>query len=136
MSALQQPLLGFVTRFPYGMCKNPVVAAGATDALPVADANVFITRAGVDAMTLAAPKAGVYQAGSNLIQSLGDPQDDGKTLFVISTTAFAHTITAPAGKMNGTLHLATFAGAIGNFVEFKAFNGIWYISDLLGVVIS
>ncbi|SRR6266436_4565299 len=136
MSFLGQPLLGVATRYPYGLCKNPVVAAGAADVLPVADADVFVTRAGVDAMTLAGPKAGVYPAGTAVMQALGDPQDDGKRLRVVVTTAFAHTITTPAGKINGTLHIITFTAVVGNFVELEAFNGSWYVVGQQGATLT
>jgi|SRR5882724_327726 len=136
MSFLGQPVLGTVTRLPYGYSKNPVVASGATDALPVADADVFVTRAGVDAMTLGTPKAGVYPAGTAVMQALGDPQDDGKRLRVVSTTAQAHTITTAANKINGNKAVATFAAAIGNWIEFEAFNGIWYVVGSLGITLT
>jgi hypothetical protein len=136
MSYLSQPLQGFVTRLPFGLVINPVVASGSADALPVANADVFVTRAGVDAMTLATPKAGVYQTGAKTIQSLGDPADDGKELLVYSTTAQAHTITTAANKINGSLHIATFAAAVGNYIRFKAFNGIWYVLDSKGITLS
>jgi hypothetical protein len=70
------------------------------------------------------------------MQALGDPGNDGNCLFVISTTAFAHTITTAAGKINGTLHIATFAAAVGNWIEFEAFNGIWYVVGSNGVTLS
>lgn len=137
MSFLGQPLNGFVTRWPYGFCKNPVVAPGAADALPVADADVMVTRAGVDAMTLGTPKPGVYPAGSTALQSLGDPQDDGKVLRVICTTAFAHTITAAAGKINnGLFFKITFTAVVGNFAVLYAFGGFWYLLDSKGATLS
>jgi hypothetical protein len=136
MSFLGQPLNGVATRWPYGFCKNPVIAPGAADALPVTDADVLVTTAGVNAMTLAAPKAGVYPAGSTKLQSLGDPQDDGKVLRVILTTAQIHTITTPANKLNGSLHIVTFTAVVGNFVVFYAFNGIWYVLDSKGATLT
>jgi hypothetical protein len=136
MSFLGQPLLGVPTKFPYGVHKLPVVAPGATDALPVTDADIFVTTAGVNAMTLGTPKAGVYPAGTAVMQALGAPGNDGDVLLVYSTTAQAHTITTAAGKINGTLHIATFAAAVGNYVRFYAFNGIWYVLDSKGVTLS
>lgn len=136
MSFLGQPILGQATRFPYGVCKNPVKASGSTDALPVADADVFVTTAGVDAMTLALPRAGVYPAGTTVMQALGDPQDDGKRLLIRSTTAFAHTITTPALGVNGALHIITFSGVVTNFVELEAFNGSWWVIGSSGATLS
>lgn len=85
-------------------------------------------------MTLPLPKAGVYFP--SVPGSLGDPQDDGKELMVVSTTAFAHTITTPAGGINKTLHIATFGAAVGNWVQLKAFGGTWYVVGSLGVTLS
>lgn len=136
MSYLTQPLMGPPTRFPSGTVENPVVAAGAADALPVASGCVFVTRAGVDAMTLAAPVAGVYPTGAQNSQLQGDPRDDGKALLVVLTTAQLHTITTPAGKINGSLHLVTFTAVIGNWVLFIAFNGIWYVVGSQGATLS
>ncbi|SRR5229473_1168370 len=136
MSFLGQPLLGVPTRYPYGVCKNPVIAAGAADVLPVADADVFLTRAGVDAATLAAPKAGVYPAGTAVMQALGDAQDDGKVLRIISTTAFAHTVTTPANKINGNKLTATFAAAVGNNLVLIAFGGVWYVISSVGITLT
>lgn len=136
MSFLGQPIIGTVTRFPYGVTKNPVVAPGATDALPVADAVVMVTRAGVNAMTLATPIAGVYPSGNTLIQGLGDPQDDGKILLVVTTTAQAHTITTAANKINGNKAIATFAAAVGNWIRLIAFNGVWYVIGSAGITLT
>lgn len=125
---------GFTTHFPYGVVQNPVVAAGSADALPVRSGEVFVTKAGVDAMTLALPTAGDYPSG--VANSIGNPRDDGKELLIVSTTAFAHTITTPATGVNKTLHLLTFAGAVGNWVKIKAFAATWYVIGSSGVTAS
>ena len=62
---------------------TPVVASGSSDALPKIGL-VFVTTAGVDAMTLATPTAGT---------------DDGKVLTVVDTGGHAHTITTAANKI-------------------------------------
>lgn len=136
MSFLGQPLLGRPTRFPYGVHKNPVVAGGASDALPVSDADVFVTTAGVNAMTLGNPVAGVYPAGTAVMQALGAPGDDGARLLVRSTTANAHTITTAANKINGNKHVITFSGAVTDFVELEAFNGIWWVIGSSGATLT
>lgn len=135
MSALAQPTLGAPSRWPYGAPYNPVVAKGAADALPVSDAVVMVTATGVDAMTLALPKAGTYGLipGGN---ALGEPADDGKRLLVYLTTAFIHTITTPTNGINGSKHLVTFTAVVGNFIEFLAFNGTWYVVAQLGATIT
>jgi hypothetical protein len=134
MGALSNLGFGSSLHFPYGVIQNPVAAPGAADVIPVSSGVVFVTRAGVNAMTLALPKAGVYPSGN--AQSLGDPRDDGKELTIVSTTAFAHTITTPTNGINKTLHLLTFAAAVGNWVQLISFGGTWYVTGLLGVTIS
>lgn len=112
------------------------VAAGATDALtggagslngkvPITG-TVFVTTAGVDAMTLANPVAGPPSAGGN----------DGLELTVMATTAQAHTVTTATNKINGSKHIATFAAAVGNFITFVAFQGVWYVTASLGITLS
>jgi len=136
MSALSMPLQGFPTRFPYGVPSNPVVAKGAADALPVADEVVMVTASAVDAMTLPLPVAGVYPANLSLGDLLGDPKDDGKSILLIVTTAFAHTITTPTGGINKTLHIVTFTAVVGNWIYLFAFGGTWYVIGSQGATLS
>ena len=84
------------------------------DAITMKTGAGFITKAGIAALTLAAPIAGV---------------DDGKSIQLVDTTGFAHTVTTPAGAINGTLHIATFGGTIGQRCSLHAFNGVWYTKD-------
>lgn len=137
MSALKTfvQLLTAPTRFPFGLVQSPVNASGSTDALPVASADVFVTTAGVDAMTLATPSAGLYPAGVPDSMS-PDVRDDGKRLLVYDTTGNAHTITTAANKINGNKHIATFGGTIGDFIVLEAFNGIWYVLSSNGITLS
>lgn len=58
--------------------------------------------------------------------------DDGRSLAIISNTAFAHVVTVGGGGANkvnasgaGTL---TFAAAVGSSIRLKAYNGVW-LSD-------
>jgi hypothetical protein len=136
MASLGMPSLGFPSRFPYGAPYNPINAAGSADALPIADCVVFVTKAGVDAMTLATPVAGTYPSSNALGDILGTPNDDGKRILIYSTTAQAHTVTTSANKINGSKHIATFAGAIGDFLELIAFNGVWWVVAQLGITLS
>jgi hypothetical protein len=124
---------GESTRFPFGVVQNPFVASGSADVLPIRSGNVFVTRAGVDAMTLATPKAGTY---GNVPTGIGEPADDGKVLLVYDTTGNAHTITTAANKINGNKHIATFAGTIGNYIRLISFGGIWYVLDSAGITLS
>lgn len=137
MASLAMPSLGFPTRFPYGAPYNPINAKGAADALPIADSIVFVTTAGVDAMTLGNPVAGVYPSTNVGGDILGTPNDDGKRLLIFSTTLFAHTITTAANKVNGNKHIITFSAlAVGSFVELIAFNGIWWVVAQNGATLS
>lgn len=87
---------------------------------------VVITKGSAAALTLAAPVAGAASVGG----------DDGKELSVLSTTAFAHTVTTPANKINGNKLTATFAAAVGNIVEFYAYNGVWYVKNQTGITLT
>ena len=86
----------------------------------------FIATAGVDATTLATPVAGAPSAGGN----------DGLEITIVSTTANAHTVTTAANKINGSKHIATFAAAVGNFITFVAYNGVWYVLASTGITLS
>ena len=86
---------------------------GTADAIPF-PGNILVNSAGVNAMTLAAPKAGPQPMG-----------DDGKTIFVVAGTAQLHTITCPANAIMGSKHLATWTAAIGNNLTLTAMGGVW-----------
>lgn len=124
------------TKFPFGVVIGPIIASGSTDAIPVASCEVFVTTAGVDAMTLATAKAGVYPAGVPGVYPNGVMGDDGKRILVRSTTANAHTITTAANKINGNKHIITFSGAVTDFVELIAYNGIWWTLASSGATLS
>jgi len=96
--------------------------ASANGAITIKDGFVFLTKAGVAAMTLADPTAGLPAAGG----------DDGKELTFVSTTAQAHTVTI-AGGLNGvgaSADVGTFGGAIGDRFSVVAYNGKWYASGV------
>ena len=99
---------------------------GASGAIVIQPGVQLIVNAGVAALTLTQPKAGPPDQGGQ----------DGLTMQFISTTAEAHTITTSAHGINGTDDTATFGGAIGDSITFKAFNGIWLAIALNGVVLS
>jgi hypothetical protein len=82
----------------------------------------IITKAGVAALTLAAPALA----------------DDGMKLEIISTTAQAHTITATGLFADGAAHvnLATFAAQIGASLRLMAYQGKWYVLGVQGVTMS
>lgn len=81
---------------------------------PSTPAQYLIAKAGVAALTLAAPVAGA---------------DDGKEIEVYSQTANAHTITATGLFQTGaaTVNLATFAAFAGAGVRLRAFQGKWMV---------
>lgn len=89
---------------------------GAADVIPPFVAgNYIVNRAGVNAMTLAAPRAGT---------------DDGLTINVWSDSANAHTITGPTTIFAAGAALATvitFKAFRGSGVSLRAFNGVWQV---------
>lgn len=104
--------------------KDFVALSGAADAInPHVSASYIVTTAGVDAMTLAAPTAGV---------------DDGLEIIVSSGGAHAHTITA-AGLFNtgtASVNLATFAAYAGAGVQLRAYNGKWNVISSTGITFT
>lgn len=102
---------------------NPYAASGA---IAQKEGVVPITAGAAAALTLAAPNPGLPSAGG----------DDGKILSVISTTAFAHTVTTPANGINGSKHIATFAAAVDSFIQLVAYNGVWYATPQNGITLS
>jgi hypothetical protein len=105
----------------------PVVLllSGSADATPSHLASInLINRAGVDAITLAAPTAGV---------------DDGTVIEYTSNTAFAHTVTCSAGVLQtGTAAntKATFAAFAGASLRLIACQGKWNVSSSNAVTFS
>lgn len=108
---------------PNGAAKIPnlLAASGAVPVRPPAD--YVITKAGVAALTLAAPTAGT---------------DDGVTISIISSTLFAHTLTATGLLSTGTasVNVATFAAFAGAGLTLKAYNGLWLVTSSVGITFS
>lgn len=101
-----------------------ITLAGATDAIPPhGTASYVVNKAGVDAMTLAAPTA---------------TTDDGKVILVTSNTANAHTITATGLLQTGTasVNVATFAAQKGAGVQLIAYQGKWNVVSSVGITFS
>lgn len=98
-----------------------VTASGALP--PHAGHTYVITKAGVAAMTLAAPTAGT---------------DDGIEIQLSSSTAFAHTLTATGLFQCGTasVNLATFAAQAGAGLNLMAFNGKWIVLASVAITFS
>ena len=91
---------------------NSLGASGAID--PHTAARYMITKAGLAAMTLAAPTAGA---------------DDGLCIEITSSTAFAHTVTMTGLMVDGAGHVnsATFPAAGGGSLLLVAYQGKWYV---------
>lgn len=101
-----------------GGFQHDVQVAAANGAITIKSGIVVLTKAGVAAMTLAAPTAGAQSAGG----------DDGKVLVIDAQTANAHTITL-AGGLRGAgagADVGSFGGAIGDGIALYAYNGAWY----------
>lgn len=101
-----------------------VTLTGSTDTIPPhATASYVVNKAGVDAMTLAAPTA---------------TTDDGKVILVTSNTANAHTITATGLLQTGTasVNVATFAAQKGAGVQLIAYQGKWNVVSSVGITFS
>ena len=89
----------------------------------------FITYGAAGAYTLANPAAGKPLPG-------GGGGQDGSTLEITSTTAFAHTITTGTNGVNGSKHIITFPLAAGTTVRLKAYGGSWWVQLVNGVTLS
>jgi len=98
----------------------------AADGAISAIGSAIITKGSAAALTLAAPPAGAPSTGGM----------DGAVLEIISTTAFAHTVTTPSNKINGASHIGTFAAAVANYLRLRAYNGVWYVNGNLNVTLS
>lgn len=105
---------------------NPTipVAISADGAIaPRTSGAYVVTKAGVCAMTLAAPTA---------------TTDDGVEIWVTSNTANAHTLTATGLLQCGTaaVNLATFAAQKGAGVCLVAYQGKWNVKYSVGITFS
>lgn len=97
----------------------PQTITTATAAIAPGTEQVFLTYAGVTALTLANPVAG--------LPTVGGAGQDGTTLVITDTTGHAHTLTTGTNGLNGSKHIATFSGTVGASVTLKAFNGSWWL---------
>jgi hypothetical protein len=107
--------------FPEVLTIAAVTASGAV--APRSPQTYVITKAGVAAMTLAAPTA---------------TTDDGIVVNLLSSTAFAHTLTATGLLQTGSasVNVATFAAQAGAGVSLMAFNGKWIVLSAVGITFS
>ena len=95
-----------------GLAASPVVSYGVSGAItvPVVNQTIYLTKAGVAAMTLAGPAS-----------------DQTNQVTVVSLTAYAHTITYTAGFYQNTTSsdVVTFPSTSGACWIFQAKNGVW-----------
>jgi len=99
-----------------GGVKLPTQVLAASGPITIKSGVVLLTKAdGAVAATLAAPTP---------------TTDDGKILYIVSTTAQAHTITATTIGFNAADaagDVATLGAAIGNGLVVVAYQGEWYV---------
>ena len=101
-----------------------VEAESANGAIGITSGLAALTKAGVAAMTLAAPTV---------------TTDDGKILRIVSTTANAHTITQTTPGFNNagsSKDVATFGGAVGDYLLVVAYQGVWYVIGSSGATLG
>lgn len=106
-----------------GTLRRPIEVASENGAVASIDGAVHITKAGVCALTLAAPSAAL----------------DGLEIEFISETAQAHTVTQASPGFNGGgagSDVATFGGAVGDGFKVRARNGIWWVVDKTNVTVA
>jgi hypothetical protein len=102
----------------------PTSVLSADGAITQKSGVVLITKGSACVITIAAPTAGA---------------DDGKELVIVSTTAFAHTVTntSPGFNNNGaSSDVGTFGAAKGNGLSLIAYNGAWYVIGNIGVTLA
>lgn len=102
-----------------------VTVAAADGAIAVKTGTVYITKAGVAALTLADPTA---------------TTDDGCELAIIAATAHAHTVSNAAGSGfnagGAGADVGTFGGARGDSMLLEAYQGVWYVRNLRNVTLG
>lgn len=103
------------------LAPTPITADGAVPVRP--STNYIITKAGVAALTLAAPTTGT---------------DDGVTITITSGTNNAHTLTATGLLQTGAaaVNLATFAAFAGAAVTLRAYAAKWQVVSSIGITFT
>lgn len=102
----------------------PVAVYGVSGAItiPGVDTKIVLNKAGVAAMTLAAPSKA----------------QDGLVLNITSNTAQAHTVTATSLLSTGSANVsvATFAAQKGAGFTIMAVNGLWNVLSQIGITFT
>lgn len=104
---------------------SAVAASGAL--APNQSGNYEITKAGIAALTLAAPTSGANGVGT-----------DGAEITITSNTGFAHTLTATGLLQTGSasVNVATFAAFAGAGLTLMAVQGKWNVICSVGITFS
>ena len=93
-----------------------------------------------DAAGTIAPDRNVIELrGSGVLaMTLPAPVQHGATMFIVSTTANAHTVTYAAGFNGGGAgaDVATFGGAAGDSLMLIALGGVWYVMNATNVTLA
>lgn len=117
---LTSPTINGGTSTALSVC-TPISAAGA---IAIEDGVKVITASSAIALTLAAPTTA----------------QNGTIITIMSSTAYAHTITFTGGTLvngtTGTHTTGTCAAYVGATLRVIAYNGQWYQSGISGVTIS
>lgn len=102
---------------------DTVQTASADGAISIKNGVVKITKGSACALTLANPTSGT---------------DDYKILRILSTTAYAHTVTVTGGfgDVGTGGDVATFAAAKGATLNVMAYGGFWYVIGVNGVTLA
>lgn len=111
-----------------GSVAPPTVISASGAVSPHAPGGTFvITKAGVAALTLAAPTVGGPGTG-----------DDGTFLDITSASANAHTLTATGLLNTGSafVNVATFNAQAGASLSLMAYNGLWQVMAANGISFS
>jgi hypothetical protein len=105
-------------------------AAAADGAITQRTGTLYVTKGSAAALTIADPVSGPPSAGG----------DDGCTLWIVSTTAFAHTVSNAAGSGfnagGAATDVATFGAAKGNNLCITAYGGKWYVGSQVGITLG
>lgn len=113
-----------------GEMAQQVQLASASGAITIKSGVVLLTKAGVAAMTLADPVAGLPEAGG----------DDGKILEIVAVTANAHTVDNSAGSgfnaAGAGSDVGTFGGAKGDSLRVIAYGGDWFVLNNINVTLG
>lgn len=112
-----------------GLTASTIFQGGAKDTMTVCNASEAVA---------VAPKT-VIITGSTRVMTLAAPtvtDHDGYTITFKSRHASAHTITTGSGAFNSNKNVATFGGAVSDFLIVRAYQGVWDVIGSSGITLS